>query len=88
MNMTHPQPDACCHTYARIQAHCALRMSTRIGQQLRKVAGAKGDITALTPAALQTQFSGADYDEALRLLALAQHIKLKYARNQEQAFFD
>lgn len=86
--MNHPQPDACCHTYARIQAHCALRMSTRIGQQLRKVAGAKGDITSLTPAALQTQFTGADLDEALRLLALAQHIKLKYSHSKKQTIYD
>lgn len=88
MNMKHPTPDACRHTYARIQAYCALRMSTRIGQQLRKVAGAKGDITSLTPAALQTQFTGADYDEALRLLALAQHIKLKYSHSKKQTIYD
>jgi hypothetical protein len=86
--MNRPQPDACRHTYARIHAYYALRMSTRIGQQLRKVAGAKGDITSLTPAALQTQFSGADLDEALRLLALAQHIKLKYSHTKKQTIFD
>lgn len=86
--MNRPQPDACCHTYARIQAHCALRMSTRIGQQLRKVAGAKGDITSLTPAALQTQFSGPDYDEALRLLHLAQYIKVKYSHSKKQTIYD
>lgn len=86
--MKHPQPDACRHTYARIRGYCALRMSTRIGQQLRKVAGAKGDITSLTPAALQTQFSGADYDEALRLLQLAQHIKLKYSHSKTQTIYD
>lgn len=86
--MNHPQPDACRHAYARIQAHCALRMSTRIGQQLRKVAGDKGDITSLTPAALQTQFTGADYDEALRLLALAQYIKVKYSHSKKQTIYD
>lgn len=88
MIMNRPQPDACRHTYARIQAHCALRMSTRIGQQLRKVAGAKGDITSMTPAALQTQFTGADYDEALRLLQLAQYIKVKYSHSKKQTIYD
>lgn len=80
--MNHPTPSACRHTYARIQAHCAVRTSTRIGKQLRQIVGADGRIDELSPAALQTKFTGADYGEALRLVALAQHIRIKYSRGE------
>lgn len=78
--MNRPTTECCQRTYRLIQACCAKRMSMRIGQQVRALAGgAKGDITALTPAALQTVFTGADYTEALRLLELAIYIKKKYS---------
>ncbi len=78
--MNRPLPDACLRTYRHIQAHCAIRQSTRIGKHLRQLVGATGEIAELSPAALQTKFTGADYDESLRLVALAQYIRAKYSR--------
>ena len=79
--MKRPTIDCCQHTFRLIQAHCAIRTSTSIGKQLRMLAGAKGDITALTPATLQTVFAGRDYTEAVRLVELAIWSKAKRSRN-------
>ena len=83
--MNRPTIDCCQQTYRLIQAHCAIRTSTRVGQQLRVLAGAKGDIDALTPATLQTTFAGRDYAEALRLVELAIHIRKKFGRHKDDS---
>ena len=71
--MTYPQLAICRHTYRRIQAHLAIRLSTRIGDQLRTIAGTSGDIGAFNTNQLQLRFSGAELTEAQRLVQLAIH---------------
>lgn len=78
--MNRPSPETCLRTYRHIQAHCAIRRSARVGNQLRQLVGATGEIAEMAPAALQTKFTGADFDEALRLVTLARYIKAKYSR--------
>ena len=73
-----PTSDPCRCTYRKIQAHCAVRLSIRVGAAIRSVVGATGDITSLLPAALQSRFVGSGKTESLRLLALANRIKAKY----------
>lgn len=75
----------CRLAYRKIQAHCAVRTSTRVGAQLRAIVGGKtGDITAVTAASLQTKFADRDYIEALRLLELANRIKAKHSKGGYQ----
>ena len=69
--MRHPTQQPCLRTYRWIQAHCAKRVSVRVGQQLRAIAGANGNIAAIPTATLRTQFDGGDLTEALRLVELA-----------------
>lgn len=71
--MTYPQLAICRHTYRRIQAHLAIRLSTRVGDQLRTIAGAGGDIGAFNANQLQLRFSGVELTEAQRLVQLAIH---------------
>jgi len=71
--MTYPQLVICRHTYRRIQAHWAIRLSTRVGEQLRMIAGISGDIGAFNTNQLQLRFSGAELTEAQRLVQLAIH---------------
>lgn len=71
--MTYPQLDICRHTYRRIQAHLAIRLSTRVGDQLRTIAAPGGDIGAFNTNQLQMRFSGAELAEAHRLVQLAIH---------------
>lgn len=69
--MTYPQLPLCQHTYRWIQAYCAIRLSTRVGAQLRSIAGSGGDIGAFTANQLQMRFDGAELIEAQRLVQLA-----------------
>jgi len=71
--MTYPQLDICRYTYRRIQAHLAIRLSTRVGDQLRAIAGTGGDIGAFNTNQLQLRFSGVELTEAQRLVQLAIH---------------
>lgn len=71
--MIYPQLPICQRTYRRIQAHCAIRTSTRVGNQLRAIAGTSGDIGAFNANQLQMRFDGNDLDEAKRLVQLAIH---------------
>lgn len=71
--MTYPKLAICRHTYRRIQAHLAIRLSTRIGDQLRTIAGAGGDIGAFNTNQLQMRFDGVELTEAQRLVQLAIH---------------
>lgn len=71
--MMRPTSEHCRRTFRQIQAHCAIRASVRVGAQMRLIVGATGDMTSLSPAALQTKFVGRDYAESLRLLELARH---------------
>lgn len=69
--MTYPQHSLCQRVYRQIQAHCAIRLSTRVGSQLRGIAGNSGDIGAFTANQLQMRFDGAELAEAVRLATLA-----------------
>ncbi len=69
--MTYPQLPICQRTYRQIQAHCAIRTSTRVGNQLRAIAGVGGDISAFNANQLQMRFSGVELTEAQRLVQLA-----------------
>jgi len=80
--MRMPTSTICRYTYRRIQAHCAIRLSTRVGQQLRIAVGETGVIADLSPTALRTKFDGDDFTEALRLVALAAFIRQKYSRGE------
>lgn len=71
--MTYPPHSLCQLAYRRIQAHCAIRLSTRVGQQLRTIAGTSGDIGAFSTNQLQLRFNGAELTEAHRLVQLAIH---------------
>lgn len=72
----HPQSAACRKTYRHIQAHCAIRLSTTVGNRMRAMAGVGGDITAFTAEVIRTRFQGeAEREEATRLVALANYIK-------------
>jgi len=66
--------------YRKIEAHCAIRLSTRVGHKLRLIVGKDGDIAALSAGALATKFTGNEYTESLRLLGIANHIKKRYSR--------
>jgi len=78
--MNRPEPTQCQKVYRRIQAHCAVRLSTRVGHKLRAIVGKDGDITSLNAGALATKFTGNEYTESLRLLGIASHIKQRYSR--------
>jgi len=52
-----------------------IRLSTRVGQELRGIVGQTGDIAGMNTAALASKFSGVDLEEAKRLVALAEHNK-------------
>ena len=69
--MTYPHLPLYQRTYRWIQAYCAIRMSSRVGAQLRSIAGTGGDIGAFTANQLQMRFSGNEFDEAQRLVQLA-----------------
>lgn len=71
--MIYPQQAICQRVYRQIQAHCAIRLSTRVGNQLRNIAGNSGDIGAFTANQLQMRFDGAELTEAQRLVQLAIH---------------
>ena len=69
--MEYPHLPLCQRTYRWIQAYCAIRLSTRVGVQLRSIAGASGDIGAFTTNQLQMRFDGDELTEAQRLVQLA-----------------
>lgn len=69
--MTYPQLSICQRTYRWIQAYCAIRLSSRVGDSLRSIAGPGGDIGAFTANQLQMRFDGAELVEAQRLVQLA-----------------
>lgn len=69
--MTYPHLPTCQRTYRQIQAHCAIRLSTRVGNQLRTIAGTGGDIGAFNAGQLQLRFAGVELAEAQRLVQLA-----------------
>lgn len=71
--MTYPPHSLCQLAYRKIQAHCAIRLSTRVGDQLRSIAGTSGDIGAFSTNQLQMRFGGAELAEAQRLVQLAIH---------------
>ena len=71
--MNYPQQAACQRTYRQIQAHLAIRLSTRVGDQLRTIAGTGGDIGAFNTNQLTMRFSGIELTEAQRLVQLAIH---------------
>lgn len=74
--LSYPHTPQCCRVYRQIQAYCAMRVSTRVGQQLRELAGATGDIAALPDAILESRLSsGVDRREAARLRELVQSNK-------------
>lgn len=70
--MTYPTTAPCRRTYRWIQAYCAIRISTSVGDRLRNQVGATGSIAAIPTAALSSRFSGNELGEAMRLVALAQ----------------
>ena|GEM_PF-3200469 len=80
MEIIRPDNPLCQKVYRQIQAHCAIRLSARVGHKLRAIVGATGDITSLNAGALATKFSGNEYTESLRLLGIANHIKKRYSR--------
>ena len=69
--MEYPHLPLCQRTYRWIQAYCAIRLSSRVGVQLRSIAGPGGDIGAFTANQLQMRFDGAELVEARRLVQLA-----------------
>lgn len=69
--MEYPHLPLCQRTYRWIQAYCAIRLSSRVGVQLRSIAGPGGDIGAFTANQLQMRFDGAELVEAQRLVQLA-----------------
>ena len=73
LEVIYPRPPICQRTYRRIQAHLAIRLSTRVGDQLRTIAGSGGDIGAFNASQLQMRFSGTELTEAQRLVQLAIH---------------
>lgn len=73
--LNYPQPAHCRCVYRMIQAHCAVRTSTRVGSALRSFVGATGDIAGIPHTAIEAKFDGRDIGEAQRLIALAQHNK-------------
>lgn len=82
--MTYPEQAQCRLVYRQIQAYCAVRTSTRVGVVLRAAVGATGDITALSPSALDAKFGGNDRKEAARLVALAVQNQRRIRRDENQ----
>lgn len=78
--MDRPTPAHCRRVYRMIQAHCAVRLSTRVGNKMRAIVGKDGDITSLAAGSLATKFEGKELDESLRLLGIANHTKQRYSR--------
>ena len=76
--MEYPHLPLCQRTYRWIQAYCAIRLSSRVGVQLRSIAGPGGDIGAFTANQLQMRFDGAELVEAQRLVQLAIWNKRKF----------
>lgn len=75
--MQRPTNTECRRVYRMIQAHCMIRLSTRVGRELRSIVGQTGDIAGMNTAALASKFNGIDLEEAKRLVALAEHNRRK-----------
>lgn len=79
--MKRPTTQPCTRTYARIIAHCTIRTSTAVGDQMRVLAGKTGDITAVPTETMRAKFSQPKQQEAaVYLMALALYIKQKFSR--------
>lgn len=80
--LSRPTAQPCARTYAHIVAHCTIRHCSSTGAQLRSLAGAPGDITALPTAIVTSRFSGISLAAALHNVWVAEYSKKKRARNR------
>lgn len=82
--MQRPTNQLCQLAYRKIQAHCAIRVSTAVGSHLREKAGPTGDIGGLPGEVLRTLFScPVRLTESQRLVELAR-MNTRRNRNGER----
>lgn len=82
--LNYPTRPQCQRVYRMIQAHSAIRTSTRVGVALRNAVGATGDIASLSSSALDSKFGGNDRKEASRLVALAVQNQRRVRKDENQ----
>jgi hypothetical protein len=83
--MNRPSTDVCRLVYAKIQAYCAVRASTLIGQKLRSKAGAYGDIASLPHESIVAMFKKPIHQNgAFRLVELVKMNSRKGRHNGQE----